>query len=524
MYVMDSIGNKISDFINLKKIGKGQFGTVYKMKSKINNQEYAVKLVPIPKGQTKKTISLIRENFIMNNISHPNIVRLYRTFQDDQYYYFVSEYVRGSNLKDSVNHFQQKYQNRYINQDIIIKIFKQILSGLQYLHKMGILHRDIKPDNILIDHYFNVKITDFGLSVIFNQGFSFLSTNYSRVGNTDYVCPEIINGQPYDYKCDIFSLGFTMFFAMNFHLPALSDYNHSANILNRYPSKIFNDYYNRQLVQLVDRMYEGNPSKRPDTSECLSQLEIIEKTIKENVLDNNCIFADNAAISSMNCLLQFFFGIDNINMIRNEVKQKADDNYFTFIFFNIFEKIEKMRNNLISNIDYTNEIIILISKLKEKDSSIKDDYKPLVLYNRILSIFRKEFDIFRNNTCKMTYFTLNFINQFPKEKYPKIYGMINNFNAAFRNHPFADILYFILIISEKCPICSKIIDAYSEVELCLSLDNTSPNHSIVDLIKNYMKRQCVNKPNCVCGYSGNLIEEKVFFTIPEYLVLDLNKG
>ena len=199
----DQIGNHFSDFIKLDYLGNGQFGHVYKMKSKLNGQIYAVKQVLIPNGKNK---SLMREECIMGSISHPNIVHLYKTFEDNYNCYFVSELIQGQNLEKFVKNFQEKNPNQYINQSLVIKIFKQILTGLKYLHDKGIMHRDIKPDNILIDANNNIKITDFGISALYKQGYDFLSSGYSRVGRRDYVCPEIINGQHYDYKCDIFSL------------------------------------------------------------------------------------------------------------------------------------------------------------------------------------------------------------------------------------------------------------------------------------------------------------------------------
>ena len=87
----------------------------------------------------------------MANIYHPNIVRFYTAFQDNKYQYFVSEFIQGQNLEEFV--FKYKQQGQHLKQNLVINIFKQILNGLIYLHSNGIMHRDIKPDNILIDAY-----------------------------------------------------------------------------------------------------------------------------------------------------------------------------------------------------------------------------------------------------------------------------------------------------------------------------------------------------------------------------------
>ena len=528
---IDPIGNKISDFVKIKEIGHGQFGRVYKMKSKINNKEYAVKFIPVPKDTNqKKNVNdnkkIFREEIIMSLNSHPNIVHLYRFFQDNDYHYLVSEFIYGKTLESYVNDFHKNYPNSYIKQDFVIKIFKQILLGLKCLHDKKIFHRDIKPDNILLDQNNNVKITDFGLSAFFEQRFPYLSSENTFVGNAQYVCPEIAQRKPYDYKCDIFSLGYTMFFVMNFHLPTLNDFNRYQQTIKRFPITTFNNYYDQRLVQLIHRMYDYNPVNRPDTSECLRKLEEIEKNAKINDTGSFNIPINEKEISSMKCVLQCFYHFDNINMIKSTVTQKSSNIYFIYLFVNFFDIIEKKRNNSISDIKYNDEIRFLISKLWKKSPSIKciKGVTPIVFYNQILSVFQEESSTLIKWNNNLSIYNYDNPKQFPQGVYPKIYNVINKFKMTYKN-PFVDMLYFIEIISEKCPTCSKIIDAYAKVDSFLSLDNKIPNNTISNLIKNYMVKKYINKfIKCICGYSGNLIEEKMFYITPDYLVLDLNEG
>ena len=277
---VDNIGNQISDFINLELLNNGYFGTVFKMKSKINNQIYAVKLIKIESIDEREKIRIMREQKILSRISHPNIVKLCKTFQDDKYFYFVTEFFSSQTLESFVEKLKEKNQNGYINQDLFIKIFKQILLGLSYLHSKRIMHRDLIADNILIDINNNIKISGFEISAMYGEGFGILSSRGSRVGRIDHVCPEILNSQAYDLKCDIFTLGYTMYYIMNYQLP--SKVCRENGEIKRIDNIKSNDKYDIKLVELVNRMFRENPSERPSSLQALQELEVIEKNIKSH--------------------------------------------------------------------------------------------------------------------------------------------------------------------------------------------------------------------------------------------------
>ena len=532
---MQDLGNKISDFYFLELLGEGQFGKVFKMKSRINNQIYAVKRVEYPKNM-EDLIKSLREKFIMKSLSHPNIVHLYKTFNDNTYLYFVSEFIDGKNLDSLIKDFHKQHPNSYINQDFIINIFKQILTGLIYLHQNNVLHRDIKPDNILIDKNNNIKITDFGISAMYGKEYGFLSYGFSTVGRPDYVCPEILNNQPYDFRCDIFSLGYTIYYIMNFELPT------KVKVINkeiiRTPCLKVNNYYSPKLIDLVNRMFRYNPFERPNNPQIVyNELVNIEKEINspkinEINLNNKNNYNDNqndTLISSIKCILQCFYGLDNVKFAKNIIMQKikslskqVNNNYFPILFCNILDLVEKKNKKKINDNLYKQSIIEFANELNKKKCEAKG-FRPLIIYYNILDIFKKEFNSYIGWTNFLQ--SISYIPpiDLPEINFPKIYQRVKEFKSEYRN-PLADFFYFIILYIERCKNCNRILEAYASISNSLSLLNNENDNSINNLINKYFNKSISNYWfNCMCGYSGNAFEEKALFNSPNYLVMEFEK-
>ena len=198
---------KITDFKKKKEIGSGSFGRVYLATHINTNVDYAIKVID---KRNKINIEgkpyFRREIEIMSKIRHPNCVRLFGNFEDENYCYFIMEYIPGGNL------FTLMSNNRNIGLNIylVASIVRDLASAIYYLHNMDppIIHRDIKPENILLTNNSKIKLTDFGWSNYINFEGEQRST---LCGTPIYLAPEMIQNSGHDKHVDIWCLGVLLF-------------------------------------------------------------------------------------------------------------------------------------------------------------------------------------------------------------------------------------------------------------------------------------------------------------------------
>ena len=207
-----------------KELGRGQFGSVYLTKIDNDNTPYATKVYD--RQTIEKSKDLLRyiqtEATILKNLNHPNIVKLKEVKKTKKHFYIVMEFCNGGELSQNLKKYQAKY-NKAFPEEIVQYLMKQIVNGINYLHNLDIMHRDIKLDNILL-HYDNeedkknlnimkgtVKIIDFGFAIFLNN-----KLGETAVGSPQNMDPRILEKLTnkgrlkklgYDKKADIWSLG-----------------------------------------------------------------------------------------------------------------------------------------------------------------------------------------------------------------------------------------------------------------------------------------------------------------------------
>ncbi|MCS6852330.1 MAG: protein kinase [Gemmataceae bacterium] len=196
----------------LERLGSGGMGSVYLCEHKFMRRRVAVKVLPTAKAEDPSSLErFYREARAVAALDHPNIVRAYDIDQDENLHFLVMEYVDGSSLQDIVKKFGPLTPLRAAH------YIRQAANGLQHAHQAGLVHRDIKPGNLLVDRNGVVKILDMGLARFFRDEQDALTKKYDEnvLGTADYLAPEqAIDSHAVDIRADIYSLGATFYFTL----------------------------------------------------------------------------------------------------------------------------------------------------------------------------------------------------------------------------------------------------------------------------------------------------------------------
>ncbi|CRG93685.1 calcium-dependent protein kinase 2, putative [Plasmodium gallinaceum] len=277
-FILSHAGKLEDKYVIDKKLGQGTYGCVYKGINKTTRQYYAIK------GEKKDRLKNINRFFqeieIMKKLDHPNIVKLYETFEDDNFIFLVMELCSGKELFDSI------IEQGSFTEKNAATIMKQIFSAIFYLHSLNIVHRDIKPENFLFQSESKdslLKIIDFGLSKKLYEG-EFTTT---KAGTPYYVAPQVLEGK-YDKKCDIWSSGIIMYTLLCGYPPFYGDTDNE--VLKKVKQGEFcfyeNDWGNISLdaKDLITNLLKYNPDERCTIEEALNHPWITQMTkSKKNI-------------------------------------------------------------------------------------------------------------------------------------------------------------------------------------------------------------------------------------------------
>jgi serine/threonine protein kinase len=246
------INSTIAQYKVLRLIGEGGMASVYEAEQESIKKKVAIKVLnPYLSGNAQFRERFRKEAELMAQLKNPNITSVI-AYDEHPVSYIIMEYLEGEDLRERI-----KRKGRLDDEEIKF-LFTQILNAFQYAHENGIVHRDIKPANIFILKNDQVKILDFGIAKIFGQGDEFTQTG-TQMGTTVYMSPEQVKAdRSIDFRSDIYSLGITMYYAINGKPPYDTENISQFDIFNKIvhetlPQTGFNSNYYDTILRACEK-------------------------------------------------------------------------------------------------------------------------------------------------------------------------------------------------------------------------------------------------------------------------------
>ena len=347
--------NKIGSYKLIKRIASGGMADVYLAYHKDTGLKVAIKLLKEDLLGKEQIVERFSQEGLLK-LTHPNIVKIFSVGSYDGRPYIIMEYIEGSDLDDLIK------INRRLSVNKALSIFVKILSALSYVHKYGIIHRDIKPKNILIDRKGAVKLTDFGIA---KSSVSHIKTSTgSYLGAPAYSSPEQIDGKPLDGRTDIYSLGVTLYEMLAGVTPFSSD-----SIEKTYKEKFIGIHvpitrYRRglseKIIDLIEKCIAKNPNDRFRSVDEILQFIRKGGEIKKPRPRKLPIIIGSVSTALIILVLVLVFNIGNDRGTTLPAVTRMADN----------DSIEEGSDKIIKNINYLpviNNAIIILENINEND-------------------------------------------------------------------------------------------------------------------------------------------------------------
>ena len=249
---------QLSDFQVLKKLGEGQFGTVYLVTDSTKSKFYALKC--ISKYETVKCKlekHLLNEKNVLEQINSPFAVDYIRSFKDSHYIYFLMEFINGLELFDAIRIIG------ILNVEQCRFYTSILLHVLESMHSTNIIYRDLKPENVMVGEDGYLKLIDMGTCKQINQK-SIVQKTFTIIGTPNYMAPEILAGKGYTYSVDLWSLGVILYEFMAGYVPFGEDaedpYEIYEEILKnslKFPKHMNDKNTNSFIAQVLNKTAEA---------------------------------------------------------------------------------------------------------------------------------------------------------------------------------------------------------------------------------------------------------------------------
>ncbi|GAB1606191.1 calcium/calmodulin-dependent protein kinase type IV [Argonauta hians] len=260
-----------------EELGRGASAIVYACKNKKDFTQWAVK--KITKRPHSRVVTV--EIKVLLGLNHPNVVRMKEVFETPSSLHIILEYAVGGELFDRI------VQKGHYSEKDAAGVFRQILTGIEYLHSNSIIHRDLKPENLLYctkEEDSLIKIADFGLSKIMTSN----TLSMSMCGTPSYCAPEVLQGSMYSFPADVWSAGVILFILLAGYEPFFASNDHKIykriiRIDWKFESPWWDDVSSNSK-DLISKILIRDPAKRPTSTEALQHPWVTGEAAKDDNL------------------------------------------------------------------------------------------------------------------------------------------------------------------------------------------------------------------------------------------------
>jgi len=276
----DLIGTTLGNYRILAPLGQGGMARVYRAHQESLDREVAVKVLPPWYAADRSFVDRFNlEAKLVARLSHPNIVTVHDASEQNGHLYIVMQLVDGGTLKHRLD--QLNAQRRFMNTAEALPIFIQLASALTYAHEQGVVHRDVKPVNVLMDRSGRPILSDFGIAKVLASTKDALTRPGAGVGTPEYMSPEQCLGGAVDGRADTYALGVMLFEALTGRTPFLSDNYPALAHSHIYepplrPSSL-NPAITSAMEQIILTALMKNPAQRyQQASDMADALELVQ--------------------------------------------------------------------------------------------------------------------------------------------------------------------------------------------------------------------------------------------------------
>ena len=513
-----NVGQSISDFEIIQILGKGCFGEVSLVVSKKTKKGYAMKKMKV--NNNSKDEDIKREIKLLQTLNHKYVVKYFTSFCENGFWHIIIQYINGKNFQVIADKNVKNEIN--LEEKKIWKYLIQCLNGLLYLHnEKHIIHRDIKPDNIILDEADNIKISDFGISSL--EGISIeetlINSKNKVLGPINFLAPEIILGQKHSYLSDIYMLGLT-FFNLASNKYYLNRYLEGKKIKTNYTGQVIPSIYSDELKNFIMSLLQEK-DKRPNSEDALNEaLKIYTFKYCKKV---------TSIMSTFCCFNSMKNIVDNFN--KEDIDKYINNNNIDInnIYTKYFADAIKCLNSIDIKFESLEEICLNLRYLFNKQNKdINDSYEMTVkdfisfLINKMNEeLIENKNDNSSKNNGIIDESDLQLVIKNVAKKWNEIQSLISN------------EFYFINKEVYECLYCNKIIKYKMDFDFICTLkpDRTvaylnKKSLNVNDLLEHYIKKRQYKGYNLYCKNCNkfhNIVNiTKTLYTFPSKFIIELN--